>query len=313
MDRHPALSALRIAMPYIRAYRGKVFVVKLGGNLCRPGPVMNNLADQISVLHQLGIKVVVVHGGGPQATELSRRLGIVPDIVAGRRITDADALEVAKMTFAGVINADLVAALGGAKTPAIGISGIDAGLVVVHRRPVQSITDPSTGSTREVDFGFVGDVDYLNTKPIEHLLDGGFVPVVASLAADLSGQIYNVNADTLAASLAVEMRAAKYFLVTTVDGVLGDVNDPHTLYTFLDIAEVESLVQSGCISSGMLPKMAACLSALRGGVPRAHIVNGRTPDTLLHEVFTNEGCGTLIVAQHERSGASDVMEKAVNA
>ena len=285
MDSQLGLKALRIAVPYIRAYKASIFVIKLGGGLCRPGPVLENLADQIAVLHQLGIKVVLVHGGGPQATALSSRLGMPPEIVAGRRITCGDTLEVAKMAFAGTVNADLLAAFRKAKVPAIGLSGIDADLVTVHRRPIRTITDPSTGQTQEVDFGFVGDVERINSKPLEHLLAGDYVPVVCSLAADSSGQIYNVNGDTLAACLAVEIRAAKYFSVTTVDGVLDDINDPHTLHTYLDVEEAETLVRSGRLSGGMLPKLTACLDALRRGVTRVHIVNGATPDALLCRDF----------------------------
>ena len=305
MDSHPGLKSLRIAVPYIRPYKGRIFVVKIGGGLCRPGPTLTNLADQAAVLHQLGIGVVLVHGGGEQATALGRRLGIEPEFVAGRRITNADTLEVVKMAFAGAVNADLLAAFRRAKVPAIGLSGIDAALVSVHRRPVRAITDPSTGATREVDFGFVGDVDRVDAKPLLHLLTGDYVPVVCSLAADAAGQIYNVNADTLAASIAVEVRAAKYFSVTTVNGVLDDVGDPHTLHSYLDIDEAEALVRSGRLSGGMLPKLAACLDALRGGVERAHVVNGARTDALLHEIFTNEGCGTMIVARREENRPAD--------
>jgi acetylglutamate kinase len=312
MDSHLGLKSLRVAVPYIRAYKGRIFVVKLGGGLCRPGPTLTNLADQVAVLHQLGIGVVLVHGGGEQATALGRRLGIAPEIVAGRRITNADTLEVVKMAFAGSVNADLLAAFRRAEVPAIGLSGIDAGLVSVHRRPVRAITDPSTGQTQEVDFGFVGDVDRVSARPLEHLLAGDYVPVVCPLAADSSGQIYNVNADTLAASIAVEVRAAKYFSVTTVDGVLDDVADPHTLHSYLDIEEAESLVRSGRLSGGMLPKLAACLEALRGGVERAHVVNGAMTDSLLHEIFTNEGCGTMIVARREPSRPNGAVAETVN-
>lgn len=300
METHLALKALRTAVPYIRAYKGRVFVVKLGGNLCEPGPTLESLADQIALLHQLGVKVVLVHGGGEQATTLSRRLGIEPRIVAGRRVTDRDTLEVAKMTFAGAVNSNLLAAFRKAKVPAIGLSGVDGALITAHRRPAKPVTDPSTGETREVDFGFVGDVDFINVGVLEHLLAGDFVPVICSLAADAAGQIYNVNADTIAARIAVEIHAAKYFSVTTVDGVMDDIRDPHTLHSYLDLEEVESLIRSGVISGGMLPKLSACLDALRGGVPRVHVINGAAPDTLLCEVFTNEGCGTLIVAQRER-------------
>jgi acetylglutamate kinase len=312
MDSHLGLKALRTAVPYIRAYKGHTFVIKLGGGLCQPGPTLANLADQIAVLHQLGIKIVLVHGGGQQATALSQRLGMTPEIIAGRRVTNGDTLEVAKMTFAGTINADLLAAFRKTKAPAIGLSGIDAGLVTAHRRPVQSVVDPSTGKTQAVDFGFVGDVDVVNAKPLEYLLAGEYIPIVCSLAADSSGQIYNVNADTLAARIAVEIHAAKYFSVTTVDGVLDDVNDPHSLHSYLDVEEVESLIRSGRLGGGMLPKLAACMDALRGGVARAHIVNGAVPDTLLFEIFTNEGCGTLIVAERDRNRPADTGGDAEN-
>jgi acetylglutamate kinase len=312
MDSHLGLKSLRIAVPYIRAYKGRIFVVKLGGGLCRPGPTLTNLADQIAVLHQLGIKVVLVHGGGEQATALGGRLGIPPEIVAGRRITNGDMLEVVKMAFAGTVNTDLLAAFRRAKVPAVGLSGIDAELLSVHRRPVRTITDPSTGETQEVDFGFVGDVDRVNAKPLEHLLAGDYVPVVCPLAADSSGQVYNVNADTLAACVAVEIRAAKYFSVTTVDGVLDDVNDPHSLHSYLDIEETETLVRSGRLGGGMLPKLAACLDALRGGVERAHVVNGARTDSLLHEIFTNEGCGTMIVARRDENRPADAAAETMN-
>ena len=301
MDSHIALTTLRVAVPYLRAYKGSVFVVKLGGGLCRPGDTLDNLAYQIAVLQQLGIKIVLVHGGGEQTTELCLRLGLTPQIIAGRRITDADALEAAKMAFAGVVNADLLAALRKEKAPAIGLSGIDAALVEVHRRPPLTIADPSTGREQLVDFGFVGDVDCVNAKSIVHLLAGDYLPVVCSLAADSTGQIFNVNADTVASRIAIETRAAKYFTVTTVDGVLDDVADPRSLHSYLDVEEAEELVKSGRVGGGMLPKISACLDALRGGVARAHIVNGTRPDTLLREVFTNEGCGTLIVARRERN------------
>jgi acetylglutamate kinase len=293
------LEGLRTAIPYIRAYKGQVFVVKLGGRLCDSGPGLDNLVDQLALLYQLGIKPVVVHGGGDQVSALSERFGLRPQIVAGRRITDDQTLEIAKMVFAGTINTNLVAAFRKSVVPAVGVTGIDGGLVTVVKRPTQPWTDPSTGETREVDFGHVGDITGVRAGVLEHMLAGGYVPVIGSLAADRDGQVYNINADTLAARIAIELKAAKYFLFTTVDGVLRDVNDPRTLHSYLDLEELDSLVQSGVISGGMLPKLAACKAALEGGVPRVHIINGLTPDALLAEVFTNEGCGTLIVARRE--------------
>lgn len=291
------LTALRTAIPYIRAYKGRVFVVKLGGQLCEPGKVLDNIVDQLALLHQLGIKLVVVHGGGPQANALSARLGIVPQTIVGRRITDDAALEVVKMAFAGTVNTNLVAAFRKAGVSAAGLTGADGGLLTAQRRPVQAVQDPATGVVQDVDFGHVGDIVDVRVDMLRHLLGGDCIPVICSLAADEQGRLYNVNADTIAARVALAVEAAKYFLVTNVDGVLRDPQDPTTLQTYLDLPQLEGLIAEGLISGGMLPKLAACAEALRGGVPRVHIINGLVPDTLLGEIFTNEGCGTLIVAQ----------------
>ncbi len=291
------LNALRTAAPYIRAYRKRVFVVKLGGQLCSPGRVLDNLVDQLALLAQLGIQLVVVHGGGEQVSALSKRLGLAPNLFAGRRITDTDTLEVVKMGLAGTVNTDVVAAFRRTGVSAVGLSGIDAGLVAASRRPRQAVNDPGSGETREIDFGHVGDVEQVDVALLRNLLAEEFVPVVCSLAADENGQVLNINADTVAARIAIKLGAAKYFLVSTVDGVLLDVNDPRTLQEHLDLAELRALIDAGHVSGGMLPKLAACADALNGGVPRAHIVNGTAPDTILSEVFTNEGCGTLLVRQ----------------
>lgn len=293
------LEALRTAIPYIRAFKGRIFVIKLGGALCEPGRTLDHLVEQLALLYQLGVKLIVVHGGGEQANALGERLGVKPKLFAGRRITDADTLEVVQMAFAGTVNTNLLAAFRKAHVPGVGLSGLDGELLAVTKRPVQSASDPRTGESRDVDFGFVGDIDDVNTRVLHQQLDGGFVPVVCSLAADSAGQIYNVNADTVAARIAVAIEAAKYFLVSNVDGVMRDVRDPSTLQSYLDLAELRELIDCGAIGDGMLPKLAACISALEGGVPRVHIINGTAQDTLLGEVFTNEGCGTLLVKSRE--------------
>ncbi len=305
MQTNANLRGLRTAIPYIRAYKGRVFVVKFGGQLCEPGSALDNLIEQLSMLVQLGIRVVVVHGGGDQATALGTRLGVTPEIVAGRRITNDQMLEVAKMTFAGTINTNVLAAFRRCEVPAIGLTGIDGELVTAVKRPVRPITDPSTGRTHEVDFGHVGDIVGVKVDVLEHLLAGGYVPVIASLAADAGGRVLNVNADTVASSIAVGIRAAKYFSVTTVDGVMDNIKDPTTLHSYLDVEHLEALIRSGVVSGGMLPKLAACIEALRGGVPRVHIVNGLVADALLGEVFTNEGCGTLVVLKREGGKSVD--------
>lgn len=296
--------ALRTAIPYIRAYDGRTFVVKLGGRLCDPGPILDNVVEQVSLLATLGIRVIVVHGGGEQVTQLAERMGVSSQFVAGRRITDAPTLELAKMVFAGTINTNLVAAFRKFDVPAVGLTGVDAGLVGVERRPVRPVVDPATGERREVDFGLVGNIVSSRPELLTHLLERRYVPVVASLASDTSGQVFNVNADTVAARIAVDVKAVKYVLLTTVDGVMRRVGDPETLMTYMDLDDLESMVQSGAIAGGMLPKLSACGDALRGGVPRVHIVNGCTPDAMLAEVFTNDGSGTLLVSRREKQGAA---------
>ncbi|MBL8878264.1 MAG: acetylglutamate kinase [Phycisphaerales bacterium] len=299
---HPGMKALRTAIPYIRAFEGRTFVVKLGGKLCDPGSALDNLAEQVALLTTVGIRIVLVHGGGDQLSAAEKKMGIEPRFVVGRRVTDAPTLELAKMVFAGTISTNVVAALRKYDAAAVGLSGVDGELITAVRRPPRLIDDPESGQRREVDFGHVGDIMAVRPSVLENLLANRFVPVVASLAADGQGSVFNVNADTIAARIAIELKAVKYILLTTVDGVMLDLNDHSSLQTHLDLDDLDSLVQRGVIHGGMLPKLAACGDALRGGVPRVHVVNGLTPDALLAEVFTNEGCGTLIVAR--RRGAS---------
>lgn len=299
MHTREQLKMLRTAIPFIRAYKGQTFVVKLGGRLCEPGKVLQHLIEQVALLHQLGIRVVLVHGGGDQTTLLSKRLGLEPRIVAGRRITDDQTLDVAKMTMAGLVNTNLLAACRAAQLPAIGMSGVTAGLVAARRRPVQRLDDPESGESRMVDFGWVGDIQSIDATVIETQLAAGYVPIISSLSADAAGQVYNVNADTVAAQIAIALKAAKYILLTTVDGVMLDIGDSTTLQSYLDVPSLNELIKSGAIAGGMLPKLAACVTALQGGVSRVHILNGLLSDTLLCEVLTNEGCGTLVVERRE--------------
>lgn len=304
MQLQASLKALRTAAPYIRAYKERVFVVKLSGRLCEPCPVLDNLVDQLALLYQVGFQLVIVHGGAEQANALGERLGHKPDVFAGRRITDDVTLEVVKMAFAGTVNTNLIAAFRRAAVPAVGLSGVDAGLLSARRRPPQRTADPATGEMREIDFGHVGDIVGVCVDPLRHLLAAGYMPVICSLAADDAGRVMNVNADTVAARFAVAIGAAKYVLVTNVDGVLRDAADPATLQSYLDVSQLDELIDAGVVAGGMLPKLAACKDALRGGVPRVHIINGSVPDTLLGEVFTNEGCGTLLVEKRESSATS---------
>lgn len=300
IDPTRGIAGLKGALRYVRAYRDQIFVVKLGGDVLNDAEVLDQVAAQIALLSSLSIRLVVVHGGGPQATALSRRLGQEPTIVAGRRVTDDAALEVAKMVYAGALSTDLVAALREHRVQAVGLSGVDADLITAHRRPPVSLVDDA-GVTREVDFGHVGDVDRVDPRVITTLAESRFVPVVASLAGDDEGNIYNVNADTVAESLAVALRAQKLIFLTGAPGVLRDRNDPSTLVTFADPDDLAGLMASGALAGGMRPKVEACIRAATGGVERTHIIDGRAPDALLLEVFTGSGCGTMIVGRKEKA------------
>jgi len=262
--------------------------------------VLEEVTGQLALLSSLSIRLVVVHGGGPQASALSRRLGQEPQMVAGRRVTDDAALEVATMVYAGQLNVALLAALRGHRVQAVGLSGVDADLITAHRRPPVTIVDDA-GKTREVDYGHVGDLDRVDPRVLTTLMDARFVPVVASLAGDDDGSVYNVNADTVAEALATALRAQKLIFLTGAPGVLRDRNDPSTLVTFADPDDLASLMASGALAGGMRPKVEACIRAATGGVERTHIVDGRAPDALLLEVFTGAGCGTMIVGRKEKA------------
>jgi acetylglutamate kinase len=300
IDPTRGIAGLKGALRYVRAYRDQVFVVKLGGDVLNDADVLDQVAAQIALLSSLSIRLVVVHGGGPQATALSRRLGQEPVIVAGRRVTDDAALDVAKMVYAGALSTDLVAALREHRVQAVGLSGVDADLITAHRRPPVSLVDDA-GVTRQVDFGHVGDVDRVDPRVITTLVESRFVPVVASLAGDDEGNVYNVNADTVAESLAVALRAQKLIFLTGAPGVLRDRTDPSTLVTFADPDDLAGLMASGALAGGMRPKVEACIRAATGGVERTHIIDGRAPDALLLEVFTGSGCGTMIVGRKEKA------------
>jgi acetylglutamate kinase len=295
---HATIAALKGTLRYVRAYRDSVFVVKLGGEVMADSAAMDSAAAQVALLSSLGIRVVVVHGGGPQASALSRRLGHEPRMVAGRRVTDDVALEVATYVYAGRLNVEALSALRRHGVHAVGLSGIDANLVTAHRRAPKVVT-LDDGTEQTVDFGHVGEIDQIDPRAILHLLDARYVPVVASLAGDADGAVYNINADTLAEELAVALEARKLVFLTAAPGLLRNLADPSSLVNFADASDLAALFSSGAIAGGMRPKVEACLRAAARGVERTHIVDGLAPDALLLEVFTGEGAGTMIVHRKE--------------
>jgi acetylglutamate kinase len=300
IDTTKGIAGLKGALRYVRAYRDQVFVVKLGGDVLSEPDILDSVAGQLALLSSLSIRLVVVHGGGPQATALSRRLGQEPRMVAGRRVTDDGALDVAKMVYGGQINVNLLAALRDHRVQAVGLSGVDAELITAHRRAPVTVVDDS-GTTVKVDYGHVGDIDRVDPRVLLTLMDARMVPVVASLAGGEADEVYNVNADTVAESLAVALRAQKLIFLTGAPGVLRDRDDPSTLVTFADPDDLAGLMANGALAGGMRPKVEACIRAATGGVERTHIIDGRAPDALLLEVFTGAGCGTMIVGRKEKA------------
>ncbi|HLF11041.1 MAG TPA: acetylglutamate kinase [Gammaproteobacteria bacterium] len=291
-ERAIVVTALRHAVPYIRVYKRKVFVLKAGGDAFVSPETTRALMEQIGILHQVGIRVVLVHGGGPQSTLLSKRLGLPTQMVDGRRVTDAQTLEVSTMVLNGEINTRIVAACRALSIPAIGISGVDGGLIKASKRPP---VQRGESKTETVDYGFVGDIHGIDTSIIVKLLDNDLVPIVSPLSADDQGTLLNINADTVAAAIACELHAEKLVLATGAPGILESLEDPRSLISYVDRAGLRRLRDEGRLTDGMLPKVAAIERALSGGVPRVHVISYALPDSLLLEVFTNEGTGTLVV------------------
>ena len=289
-DRAIVVSALKHAAPYIRLFKGKVFVLKAGGEIFADTAQTRALMEQVGILHQVGIRVVLIHGGGPQSTRLAAALGLNTTFVDGRRVTDGASLDVATMVLNGQINTRVLAACRDLQIPAVGISGVDAGLIRAHRRPP---VEREGGSP--VDYGFVGDIDSVEADILRKQLDNGLMPVVSPLSCDESGTLLNINADTVAAAIAAELGAEKLILMTGAPGVLEDAGDPQSLISYIDRTRLDALRSAGKLADGMLPKAAAIDAALANGVSRVHVISHKVPDSLLLEVFTNEGTGTLVV------------------
>jgi acetylglutamate kinase len=292
-DHALAIRALRSAAPYIRMYKGKTFVVKAGGGVFADVDSTRLLIEQLAILHYFGVRVVMVHGGGPQLTALSESLGLATQMVAGRRVTDEKSIDVTAMVLNGLINTRILAICRDLNIDAVGISGVDAGLVRAHRRAPVKLAD---GSERTVDYGFVGDIDAVNTSVLLKLLDNGLMPVVSPLSADDKGVLLNINADTVAAAIGAAVQAEKLILCTGAPGILQNAADSSSLISYTDLRGLARLRAAGSLLDGMLPKAQAIEDAIRGGVRRVHIVSYKTGEGILGEVFTNEGTGTLVVA-----------------
>ena len=271
------------ALPYIRRFAGKTVVVKYGGNAIAGSTERDALdvfAQDVVLMRLVGMRPIVVHGGGPQISALMARLGKTAEFRGGLRVTDAETVDIARMALVGHVNPQLVAAINAHGNFAVGVSGGDAGLL--------------RAAPHDGDLGFVGTVDAVNPRILEGLLADEFIPVVATIATDDSGQAYNINADTVAGAIAEALGAEKLVYLTDIEGLRGDVDDPSSLIHQTTADELEVLIATGAIAGGMIPKVTSCIHAVRNGVHRAHILDGRVPHVLLLEIFTDEGIGTVI-------------------
>jgi acetylglutamate kinase len=270
------------ALPYIHRFRGALVVVKYGGNAMIDPALGRAVADDVVLLRAVGLKPVVVHGGGPQISDLMARLGKEPEFRDGLRVTDAETVDIARMVLVGKVNRDIVAAINVHGPLAVGLSGEDAGLIVA--------------GARTPELGYVGDVHAVNPTILERLLAEDLIPVVSTIGSDPSGQAYNINADTVAGALAEALGAEKAVFLTDVAGLLDDVDDPGSLISRVTSAELQAMIDGGRLTGGMIPKLAAALHAVQNGVASAHLLDGRVPHVLLLELFSDAGIGTMITA-----------------
>ena len=274
--------ALVEALPYIQQFRGKVVVVKFGGNAMIDPSLSQTFAEDIVLLRSIGLKPVVVHGGGPQIGELLGRLGKESEFVDGLRVTDAETLDVARMVLVGKVGRDIVGAINVHGAYAVGLSGEDGGLI--------------TAAPRSADLGFVGDIVDVNPGIVERLLAEEMIPVVSTIGSDTDGQAYNINADTVAGALAGALEAEKVIYLSDVPGLLTDVDDPSSIVARTTIDQAHAWIADGTISGGMIPKITACIDAVQAGAAGAHMLDGRVPHVLLLELFTDSGIGTMLTA-----------------
>lgn len=276
------------ALPYIQQFYGKTIVVKYGGNAMINDELKNSVIKDIVMLNCVGIKVVVVHGGGPEINSMLNKIGKEGKFINGLRVTDRETIDIVQMVLAGKVNKDIVALINQMGGNAIGLSGIDGNLLIAEKLE----------SHDGVDLGYVGEICNVDESIIEHNLNGGYIPVISTVALNkVDGQVYNINADYAAAKISVKLNAEKLILLTDVPGILEDINEPESLLAEINLNDINRLKENGIIKGGMLPKVDCCLEAVQGGVGKAHIIDGRLPHSLLLELLSQEGVGTMITSE----------------
>lgn len=267
------------ALPYIKKYSGKIVVIKYGGNAMTDEKLKSSVMKDIVLLSLIGIKVVLVHGGGPEITDMLNKIGKESEFVNGLRVTDKETADVVQMVLAGKVNKSLVNLIGVKGGKAIGLSGLDAHMIEAE--------------IKDEKLGFVGKIKKINAAPITDVLEKGYIPVISTVACDEKGNVYNVNADTAAAKIAGELKAESLISMTDICGILRDKNDVSTLISKISVKEAPALVEAGVIEGGMIPKTECCVNAIKWGVKRVFIIDGRVPHSIIMEMLTDEGLGTM--------------------
>ena len=281
ISNHHRAEILVEALPYIRKYNGKVIVIKYGGNAMINEDLKMQVMEDVALLHLIGVKVVLVHGGGPEISDMLKKIGKEAVFVDGLRVTDAETVDVVQMVLAGKINKTLVKLLESKGGKAMGISGIDGHMIQCK--------------VKDERLGFVGEIIDVNVQPILDLLEKDYIPVVSTVGCDMDGHTYNVNADTAAASIAGAMQASRLITMTDIPGVMMDPKDPESLIPCIDLVDAKNLFESGVISGGMIPKVQCCIDAIKAGVHKVTILDGRVPHAILMELLTDEGAGTMVL------------------
>lgn len=274
------------ALPYIQKYYGKTVVVKYGGNAMINPELKKAVMSDIILLSFVGVKVVLIHGGGPEISGMLSKLGIESKFVGGLRYTDSDTAEVVQMVLAGKTNKDLVSLIGVCGGKAIGLCGIDGGMIKAKKLEDENF-----------DYGYVGEIISVDPNPIKKVLEEDYIPVIATVGIDDNGQVYNINADTAAADIAAALGAENIITLSDIPGLLRDVNDKNSLIPEINVDEIDSLIESGVISGGMIPKIKSCEKAIRSGVKKAVMIDGRIPHSIIIEMFSKEGIGTLMSSE----------------
>ena len=281
VSNHHRAEILVEALPYIRKYNGNVIVIKYGGNAMINEELKMQVMEDVALLHLIGVKVVLVHGGGPEISDMLKKIGKEAVFVDGLRVTDAETVDVVQMVLAGKINKTLVKLLEAKGGKAMGISGIDGHMIQCK--------------VKDERLGFVGEITDINVQPILDLLEKDYIPVVSTVGCDMDGHTYNVNADTAAASIAGAMKASRLITMTDIPGVMMDPKDPESLIPCIDLQDAKNLFESGVISGGMIPKVQCCIDAIKDGVHKVTILDGRVPHAILMELLTDEGAGTMVL------------------